>query len=487
MGLDRIRIEAAKVILSGPSCLLYKPCRAGATTSLAVAAEETKKSLLLVAPTNAILDKTLKRASNKTPVKIAANSFCLKWQPEIRKDPFLVNLPLPIQNCKECKHFQICDVTEILRCKKKASEGINYGITYHKLTSVMLSQSDTAESIREELHGLDAIVLDEAHLISLHQPPRVPVFSCPAVPEEFQGLRSVLAGFQGLCNEFMEIISELQAEGYKGHVGKHLSRSASIKNPVPFKILAAAYNELIKLTVQRNDLGIPEESILTLRDICSIMGGSWCTFGYVSEQEGEAGRVYAVGNVGMLYHALTDFLNSRERAVKIFTSGTLLEPYTGFFKDLAGCELVDAVFPEANSASRRMKIIPDRWTLDSKNFNKRFESIVSRIMTNCKEISPEKAYVIAPTAVKAARIRKRLSELMLDKADLPEIDYYRSDHTIGVERSERVCIAIGMAHVPSNACDHLGYGKGFRRAGYRQRQDQEPKRSCGYMAGLEPG
>ena len=459
MGLDRIRIEAAKVILSGPSCLLYKPCRAGATTSLAVAAEETKKILLLVAPTNAILDKTLKSASNKTPVKIAANSFCLKWQPEIKKDPFLVNLPLPIQNCRECKYFQICDVTEILRCKKKAGEGINYGITYHKLTSVMLSQSDTAESIREELHGLDSIVLDEGHLIGLHQPPRVPVFSCPAVPEEFSALRSVLAGFQALCNEFLEIISELQAEGGRGHVGKHLSRSASIKNPVPFKILAAAYNELVKLTVQRNELEISEESILTLRDICSIMGGSWCTFGYVSEQEGEAGRVYAVGNVGMLYHALTDFLSSRERAVKIFTSGTLLEPYTGFFKDLAGCGLVDAIFPEANSASRRMKIIPDRWTLDSKNFNRRFERIVSRIMDICREISPEKAYVIAPTVVKAARIRERLSELMLDKADLPEVDYYRSDHTIGVERSERVCIAIGMAHVPSNACDHLATGK----------------------------
>ena len=189
------------------------------------------------------------------------------------------------------------------------------------------------------------------------------------------------------------------------------------------------------------------------------MGGSWCTFGYVSEQEGEAGRVYVVGNVGMLYHALTDFLSSRERAVKIFTSGTLLEPYIGFFKDLAGCELVDAVFPEANSASRRMKIIPDRWTLDSKNFNKRFERIVSRIADICREISPEKAYVIAPTAVKAARIRERLSELMPDKADLPEVDYYRSDHTIGVERSERVCIAIGIAQVPSNACDHLAAGK----------------------------
>lgn len=54
MDLDRIRIEAAKTILSGPSCLLYKPCRAGATTSLAIAAGEMNKSMLLIAPTNAI-------------------------------------------------------------------------------------------------------------------------------------------------------------------------------------------------------------------------------------------------------------------------------------------------------------------------------------------------------------------------------------------------------------------------------------------------
>jgi hypothetical protein len=47
---------------------------------------------------------------------------------------------------------------------------------------------------------------------------------------------------------------------------------------VPFKILAAAYNELVKLTVQRNELGISEESILTLRDIAA----SWAVLGVLS-------------------------------------------------------------------------------------------------------------------------------------------------------------------------------------------------------------
>lgn len=456
-GMDRARIEAGKAILSGPSCLLFKPCRAGATTSLAIAAEEMNKSLLLVAPTNAILDRTLKRASTKTPVKIAANSFCLKWKPEIEADPFLANLPLPIQDCRECKHFQICDVTEILRSGRRAGEGINYGITYHKLASLMLSKSETAESIRKKLHGLDAIIPDEAHLISLHQPPRVPVFSCSTVSDEFPALWGVSSSFQDLCYQYINIISELLAEGQKGHVGKHLSRSAHINNPIPFKIQAAAYNELVKLTGQRDELGISEDAILMLRDICSIMGGSWCTFGYVSEQVGEAGRVYAVGNVGMLYHALTAFLSSRERTTKIFTSGTLLEPYIGFFKELAGCHLEDAVFPEANSASRSMEIIPDRWTLDSKNFNRRFEDIISRIIAICRDVWPERCYIIAPTAAMAGRIRKRLSVLMPEMRGV--VDYYRSDGTIGVERTERVCIAVGMAHVPSNAYDHLARGR----------------------------
>ena len=79
MEMDLFRVEAAKMILSGPSCLLYKTCRAGATTSLAIAAEEMKKSMLLIAPTNAIIDKTLHRACRQEPVKIAANVACYKW------------------------------------------------------------------------------------------------------------------------------------------------------------------------------------------------------------------------------------------------------------------------------------------------------------------------------------------------------------------------------------------------------------------------
>lgn len=456
MNLDMARVEAAKMILSGPSCLLYKTCRAGATTSLAVAAGELKKSMLLIAPTNAIIDKTLRRASKREPVKIAANVACYKWKEAIREDGLLAKLPLPIQDCSKCEYYPNCEVTEILRFDRKPGMGINFGITYHKLTAVMLAKSDTSKAIRDKLRGLDAIVLDEAHSIGLHQPPRVPVFSYPEIPEDFTTLNRVLAAFQDQCHQSIEIISELLMEGSKGHIGKHLSRSAPIQDQISFKILAAAYNELIMLTSRRNELGISEKSILVLRDICSIMGGAWCTFGYVSERE--EGRIYLTGNVGTHYRALSDFLNPRERATKIFTSGTLLEPYSDFFKDLAGCHLVDVVFPEANLASLKMGIISDKWTLDSKNFHKKLKDIVSRIVAICNEVWPEKCYVIAPNADASRRIKKKLSELNFGKMDQPCVDYYRSEHTIGVERDERVCVAIGLAHVPSNACDHLARG-----------------------------
>jgi hypothetical protein len=122
--MDPVRIEAAKTILSGPSCLLYKTCRAGATTSLAVAAGEMNKAMLLVAPTNAIIDKTLRRACRQEPVKIAANVACYKWKEAIKEDRLLAKLPLPIQDCEECEYFQNCEVTEILRSNRKPGTAI---------------------------------------------------------------------------------------------------------------------------------------------------------------------------------------------------------------------------------------------------------------------------------------------------------------------------------------------------------------------------
>jgi len=41
----------------------------------------------------------------------------------------------------------------------------------------------------------------------------------------------------------------------------------------------------------------------------------------------------------------------------------------------------------------------------------------------------------------------------------PVVDYYRSDQTQGVENSARICIAVGLAELPSNTYDHQARGE----------------------------
>jgi hypothetical protein len=453
--MDPVRIEAAKAVITGKSCLLHKACRAGATTSLAYAAEELGKSLLLIAPTNAILDKTLNAACKELPVKIAANSFCLRWEEAVKEDPFLLNLPLPIDDCENCDHYGICDVTAIIRSKREEGKGITYGVTYDKLSAIMLAKrSKTAEAIKERLRGLDATVWDESHLMGLWQPPAVPIFTCPDVPEEYRVLRNIVDRFQKLCHESNGAISEIFDAAKKGHIGRHLSRWRSIRDPLPFEILAAGYGELIQLAGRRKELNYPEEDILFLKDMASILAGVGMRMSYIREDG--VGKVLVIGNEATRQHALREFIRAKERTIKIFTSGTLLEPWKEFFEDFAGEYLEDKIFPEAKYATYRMLIIPDKWSLNSRNFQKKFDEIIGRIEEICLSKAPNRCLVIAPTQKKAAAIAMKLD---LPAEIMPTVDYYRSDRTMGVESDLRTCIAVGLAHVPTNAFDYLARGK----------------------------
>jgi hypothetical protein len=66
-------------------------------------------------------------------------------------------------------------------------------------------------------------------------------------------------------------------------------------------------------------------------------------------------------------------------------------------------------------------------------------------------------FVVAPNAKKARIIQERLLSSMGPSA--PVVDYYRSDQTQGVENSARICIAIGLAELPSNTYDHQARGE----------------------------
>jgi len=141
-------------------------------------------------------------------------------------------------------------------------------------------------------------------------------------------------------------------------------------------------------------------------------------------------------------------------AAHVYSSATLIEPFPEFFEGLSGKVVKDVVFPDLRNTNARMSIYPDTWRLSSHNFSRSLDRIVARIVEICK--AGESVYILAPNSRKAKVIERKFEEVLGPAA--PEVDFYRSDMTMGVARDDRICIAIGLAEVPSNACDHLAWG-----------------------------
>jgi hypothetical protein len=139
----------------------------------------------------------------------------------------------------------------------------------------------------------------------------------------------------------------------------------------------------------------------------------------------------------------------------IYSSATLIEPTSEFFEDLSGKLVKDVVFPDLRNTNAKMSIYPDTWRLSSRNFARSLDRIVTRIVEICK--TEESVYILAPNLRKARVVEQKLEEVLGTVA--PKVDFYRSDMTMGVARGDRICIAIGLAEIPSNACDHLAWGK----------------------------
>ena len=55
------------------------------------------------------------------------------------------------------------------------------------------------------------------------------------------------------------------------------------------------------------------------------------------------------------------------------------------------------------------------------------------------------------------RDQAQLETELKDCANI-KVDFYRSKNAIGVERSERISIAVGLAHTPRHSCDPLAEG-----------------------------
>ena len=447
LAYDLRLIKVAEEIIESGSCAVSKPVRAGMTTSTVFACERLGLPLLILAPTVRILTETVSKASSNA-VRIPGNSECKLIEPDLKKNPILAQLPLILSDCETCHEFEKCEVPAILRAK---DPGL-MGMTYAKLEAIMLSSGGSANEILKKISRAKVVLLDESHILALPPAVSVRAFATLKIPDKYTALERIHQSWQDFCLNYALAIQELLEQAKEGHSSKHLSKSL-------FNVTTLKWSELKPAWVQLRELAVahelPDAEILMLRDIITIMSTDQSSIGYISENEGESGGVYVSAGQGRKYRAIKEFLTINARHAKLlFVSGTLFEPRPGYFSELAGREIKNVIFPDLRNATEKLTLITDSWTLGSRNFAEKLPVILKRIKA-IAEREKQPIYLIAQNAHKASRLRKEIAKLGLKGIS---VDYYRSYHSLGVERTERICIAVGLAETPVNVCDAQARG-----------------------------
>jgi len=449
LACDQRLINAADAIIERGSCAVSKPVRAGMTTSTIMACERRGQRVLALAPTRRILQETVDNAAAGQAVRIPGNSECPLIEPDLQKNPILRQLPLTLPNCQKCSDSDWCEVLAILRAKDLQV----MALTYPKLEALMLSRGKIAKEIRQKIGRAEVVLLDECHELALPKSVSVKVFAPLAIPDKYGALALIYHQWLVFCQNHARTIQELMELADKGHSSQHLSRGAANTQFIPWKELKVAWSQLRKLAVAHD---MSDEEVLQIRDIITIMSSSQTALCYISEDEGESGSVYVTAGQIRQFRALNEFLTQHvDRAKLLFVSGTNFEPHPGYFSELAGREIKPVIFPDIRHATEKMTLLPDRWKLTGRNFAEKLPDILQTIKA-IAEREKQPIYLLAPNGRKARWLQQEVTKLGLMNIF---VDYYRSDHSLGVARSERVCITVGMAEIPANACDALAHGK----------------------------
>ena len=412
---------------------MAKPVRAGFTTSCIYACKERNEKLLILTPTSRILKETVSEASSDT-IRIPGNIECPLIQKTVKERPVLSKLPLFLPGCDECNVLELCYVRAILR--KEFTDQVS--LTYAKLEALMLAVGSTANEILRKVSKADVVLLDEAHQLSLPNQVQVKVSESVNIPSKYRSLRNVHSDWLKLCQQYEGEETYLKEEAKKGYSGQNLSLAITVSKPLSYERQKKAWEQLWQIAEEGT---MEEDEIVTMGDIITLMSATELNMGFIS-QGSEEGIINLMTGQSRQYQALKEFLTKYlSHSKHLYVSGTLFEPHPGYFSELSGKDIKNVLFPDIRETTKKLTLIPDRWKLSRKNFNEKLPSIIETIRL-IAEREKQPIYLIAPNRKKAERIKSEL-----EKEGIKEIlvDYYRSYLSMGVERHERVCIAVGMA------------------------------------------
>jgi hypothetical protein len=160
-----------------------KTPRSGFTTSAIIAAHRQGLKILIVSPTNRLLNDTVQKTVEEIGgvyCSIPGNQSCIHVRQKIEGDPFLSEIPIPKGKCSKCDSYETCPVTEIERISNPTA----IGMTYAKLEGIVMSMEET-KRIGERLKGIDLVIFDEAHTISYPRQPKVNLDTSITWPKDF--------------------------------------------------------------------------------------------------------------------------------------------------------------------------------------------------------------------------------------------------------------------------------------------------------------
>ena len=436
---------------------LYKTTRAGATTGLCANAIDTQQKFVLFAPTKEIAHKTIKdsvKYSNQRKANIkllVSNHACLKNQKMVKDYPDVGKLPiLPLPGkCASCKYYNKCPVTKFIRSRPNSVQGV--GLTYQKLKAIMFSDSETAETIKRRLTQSKVLIFDEVHNYEAPD-----VISIPLYPHGDLTRFNELFAENKKILPFLERFAEIKYM-MQPHIMQLLHvKDDALKNRMAidlkeheilrFTETVAALKEVIHIMKEREAFKLSIDDVLFIFNMIMILSTDKLVLHYINTDDGDSVLLSAKDG---LHLATKRFLGMFDPIVPkkvIFTSATFGDyDYTGIF----GFHR-DVVMPDVMNTNEKMTIYPDTFKLDNINYSKKY---AVRIIDEAVKYETEHP------GIRFVCMKKNVAMWLLYRLDERgykiNVDYYRSDQTIGVASEERRCVVVGAPTAPINAYDGI--------------------------------
>lgn len=475
---DDPRSRKARELLDSDAtaAIVYKSTRAGATTSLCSEIMKRDERFAIIEPTNRINADTLERATEisgtgKQIIPILANTDCMLNKAMLLKYPEVRALGvIPLQRCadgetgKHCRFYDVCPITRPLRHVLNIG---GYGITYHKLIALNLSQGEIASQILHTILSVDHIIFDEAH--ELGYPSVVAVRIHPEIDVSmFKDLNlPILPGVVGVFEEILKssepVVAQIKTstpEYFKTHLAFPITSAGAITKTGD---IAAGITELIHLMIHRDEYGLNIDDVVLLKDMLLL-----CTdrdhivHGIISTKtDGSKRLLVFVEGTDSIYRSIVRRTMARMTDQRRIDGGLVSRLWntSGTIANMNGVlplETTSILFGDPMDTNAMFAVVADTYRISDKGLRnkKSFERVLNDIKQIVNRFGADKCALIVMNKRWFDKI-----EPELEGYQELEITWYNSDATVGVESDRRIWIAVGMAEKPKNAMDAVALSR----------------------------